>query len=107
MAFTGNEDHQIDLTDASRYTENFRDTIDPSDPDQTIGEYFSKAYLLQLLGQANCVGVRVYYGLNDDGKRALVISGVKANQDDLYNGTLAEHGLTVPPWSGTANPLNS
>jgi hypothetical protein len=36
-----------------------------------------------------------------------VISGVKANEDDLDQGLLAEYGIACPTNCGTSNDLNS
>jgi hypothetical protein len=37
----------------------------------------------------------------------LVVTGVDANKDDLYQGTLAEHADRCPMWCSQGNPLNS
>ncbi len=106
MPFTGNEDHTITLATASQWTRNFRDTIDAA-IDPTIGHYFSKSFIEDILAQQDCVGIRVYHALDEDGKRQLVIAGVKANEDDLEHGILAERALKSPPMQGVQNALNS
>lgn len=105
MPFTGNEDHHIDLETASQWTARYRATINSSD--DTIGEFFGKNYIKNLLDQEDCVGMRVYYSLDENGKKHLIISGVKANEDDLVNGLLAECALKSPPMTGASNALNS
>ena len=104
MAFTGNEDHSITLAKASEWTANYRATINDG---EVIGEYFSKAYLTKILAQENCVGLRIYYSLDGAGDKHLIICGVKANEDDLENGDLAENALKSPPCTGIANSLKS
>jgi hypothetical protein len=106
MAYTGQEDHDIDLQTASRWNKNFRDTIPTSAADQTTGHFFGKDYIQSILDQTDCVGIRVYYALDDDGLREMIICGAKANEDDLYNGILAERAKKSPP-GGASNPLNS
>ena len=104
MAFTGNEEHFISLDTASEWTANYRATIGPG---ETIGEFFGKAWIQEILNQQDCVGIRIYNSIDDSGKKHFIISGVKENEDDLCNGKLAEAGLGSPPFSGVANPLNS
>ena len=106
MAFTGNEDHTITLAAAAAWTKNFRDTL-VAGQDATIGHYFSKSYIEEILAQDDCVGIRIYHALDGDGNRQLVIAGVKSNEDDLGQGIIAEHGLKSPPRGGASNSLNS
>jgi hypothetical protein len=103
MSFTGNENHSISLQDASDLTANFR----TNHPGAIKGFYFSKSAIETILNQTDCVGIRIYYGETIANVPCLVISGVKANMDDLYNGSLAEFGTPCPAFCGTANPLNS
>jgi hypothetical protein len=103
MAFTGNENHDIPLATAAEWTKNYRD----DNPGETKGHFFGKDAITEILGQADCVGIRIYYAINDDGDKQLIVVGVKANQDDLYNGLLAERSYNCPPVCGADNPLNS
>lgn len=104
MSFTGNEDHSISLETASQWTANFRATMQANDK---LAEFFGKDAIQEILDQPNCVGIRIYNSIDDLGVKHFIISGVKANEDDLYNGELAEAGFGSPPFSGAANPLNS
>ena len=104
MAFTGNENHDIDLSVAADWTARYRGTIAAND---TIGEYFGKTALQAILDQEDCVGVRIYFSIDEEDEKHLIICGVKANEDDLYNGLLAENALKSPPMSGASNSLNS
>lgn len=104
MSFTGNENHDIPLSTASQWTKNYRE----ANPSGAVkGHFYGKAAIQAILAQSNCVGVRIYYALDDTGAKKLVLTGVDANENDLYNGVLVERGLDCPPYSGTANPLNS
>ncbi len=106
MAFTGEEDHHIDLQTASEWTANFRATIPASAPDQTLAHFFGKDYIQSILDQTDCVGIRIYYALDENGVRQLVICGAKANEEDMYLGVLAERAGRYPP-HGATSPLNS
>lgn len=105
MPFTGNENHDITLHDAAELTANFRNTH----PGAIKGFYYSKAAISAILSQPDCVGVRIYFGesLSVPTVPCLVIAGVKANEDDIDTGLLAEYGSPCPPHCGTGNPLNS
>ena len=69
MSFNGNEGEFVTLSDASRWTANYRNTIQPGD---VIAEFQGKEKLLELLNQEGCVGIRFYYAINDEGKKVLV-----------------------------------
>jgi hypothetical protein len=104
MSFTGNENHHIGLQDAAKLTANYRQT---SEKDALLASYFSKSALQKVLDQPNCIGIRIYYALSNDGKQEFVISGVNSEENDLYNGELLEYGVGCPPNCSISNPLNS
>lgn len=103
MSFTGEENHEISLAQASTWTKDYRDL----DPKATKGHFFGKNAIQNILNQTDCVGIRIYYGLDGDGAKQLIISGATANEDDLYEGLLAERSRPSPPFGGANNPLNS
>ena len=105
MNFTGNENHEISLNEAAELTQRFRDNLPVID--NTIAEYFGKSALEDLLSQQDCIGIRVYYGIDSDMKKHLVIVGVNEEGNDLYNGALMELGKPCPPICPDSNPLNS
>ena len=84
-------------------TKNYRDTITAG---QTIAHYFGKAAIEAILDQESCVGIRLYYGL-DEGVKQIIAVGVNANENDLYNGLLAERTIQCPQHCSAANPLNA
>jgi len=104
MSFTGTEDHSISLEDASDLTANYRSNHSIF---AIKGFYFSKEAIQDILDQTDCVGIRIYFGEDGSSNPKLVISGVKTNEDDLYNGLLAEYGIPCPTNCGGSNPLNS
>lgn len=104
MTYTGKEDHSISLEDASHLTKNYRDN---NPPDATIAHYFGKDAITAILTQNDCVGIRIYYAQKDDGTKQLVLTGVDASGNDLYNGVLAEKSYLCPSYCAADNPLNS
>jgi hypothetical protein len=105
MIFTGNENHEISLNEAAELTQRFRDNLPVID--NTIAEYFGKSALEDVLSQQDCVGIRVYYGIDSEMKKHLVIVGVNSDGNDLYEGALMEMTIPCPPVCSTSNPLNS
>ena len=104
MAFTGNENQSISLEEAAKLTKNYRDSVSEG---TILSGYFSKSELLKILGQSGSVGMRYYYGRGDDGKAKLVLVGAKSDQDDLFEGEIAEHSIDCPPFCPNPNPLNT
>jgi hypothetical protein len=103
MAFTGQENHNISLADAAAWTKNYR----KANPNAVQGHFFGKDAIAAILAQDSCVGMRIYYALDTAGVKQLIITGVTAEENDLYNGLLAERSIQCPPTCGGGNPLNS
>lgn len=104
MSFNGNEGEFVTLSDASRWTANYRNTIQPGD---TIAFAAGKEKLIELLNQDECLGARIYYGIGDEGQKNLVLVGVDANGDDIENGFILEHLYPCPRLCSKQNNLNS
>lgn len=104
MSFTGKEDHSIPLATAAQWTKNYRDANPAS---ATIAHFFGKDAIQAILDQANCVGIRIYYALDENGAKQLIVVGANAAGDDLYQGLLAERSASCPSNCSSPNPLNS
>ncbi len=104
MAFTGNESHDITLAEASEWTANYRASISTG---ETIAHYFGKTAIQNIMNQSNCVGIRIYYALDNAGAKQIIAVGVNSDGNDLYNGLLAERTIKCPQDCPSANPLNS
>lgn len=103
MAFDGTEGEVVSLNEAAGWTANYRDTIEPGD---IIGHFYGKEKISALLNQTDCVGIRIYHGIDDDGQKNLILVGTNANGDDLTN-IVVERGSPCPPTCSRANSLNS
>jgi hypothetical protein len=103
MGLTGNEPHDITLAEAALMTKNFRDTIVAG---QTIAHAFGKKAIQDILDQVGCTGIRLYYGL-ENGIPQIIVTGLNASGEDLYQGLLAERSVRCPQSCSPSNPLNS
>lgn len=104
MSFTGREDHSITLADAAKLTKKYRGSVPHG---EIKGGFFGKEALLELLNQPDCVGIRYYYGLDEQNTKVMVLVGADANEDDLDKGLIKEASLLCPPRCGSNNLLNS
>lgn len=104
MAFTGKEDHRISLAEAAKLTGNYRKQMSGNN---IKGQFFGRDALKDLLNQDDCVGIRIYNGLGNSGNPCYVLTGVKANGNDIYGGLILEKGLPCPPDCGETNLLNT
>ena len=102
MAFTGDEDHSINLKDAAKLTANYRES---AGAESFLGGYFSKNAILNILNQQSCVGLRIYNATSDTGEPTFVLVGVNSNGDDLTDGGLAEFVSACPPYCPVASEL--
>lgn len=102
MAFNGREGGQITLQVGSDMTERYRD----ENPNELKGHFFGRDILLEILKQEDCMGIRMYYGIDDDGEKALVIVGADSNEDDM-TGLVADLSMPCPNRCGSSNSLNS
>ena len=104
MSFNGDEGTVVTLKEASVWTANYRKNIPVGG---TIAHFVGKNKLNMILQQKDCVGVRIYYGIDEKGNKNLVLVGADANENDLANGVIVEYFPKCPPKCSSANSLNS
>jgi hypothetical protein len=104
MAFNGKERGEISLVTASSWTENYRNQMVNGD---LKGHFFGKERFIAILEQTDCVGIRIYNGIDDNDKPVLIMVGAKANEDDLVDGIILDKATPCPNNCGRANVLNS
>lgn len=103
MSFTGREDHRVTLAEATAWTANYRN----NNPGAVKSHFYGKDAINAILAQTNCVGIRIYHAINDRDEKVLVLVGVKADENDMYDGVMAERGICCPPVCPPSNsPLN-
>lgn len=98
------EEQNIPLPTASVWTANYR-TASPSNT--PIAHFYGKDAIQAILDQEDCTGLRIYYALDNNGKKQLIIVGADDDENDLYEGVIVERGYSCPANCGAENPLNS
>lgn len=101
---TVNDGDFVTLSEGAAYTAAYRDQF-PSMDGVIKGLFVGKNKIDDLLKQENVVGVRIYFGLNDEGLPNLVIVGAKSNGDDVTS-LIVEKLKPCPPVCGGGNALN-
>ncbi len=104
MTFTGNEGAVITLAEGSKMTAAYRATISTGD---TIALAVGKNLVNSILGQTGCMGIRMYFALDEHGNKQLVLVGVDANGDDMTVGVIVDRLFPCPNGCSQKNALNS
>jgi hypothetical protein len=69
---------------AAEFVENYKKNF----PGEREGYVLGRNIIDQILAQPGCVGMRFYYGLNEDGQKTLVYVGMDTNGQDIVTKTV-------------------
>lgn len=81
-----------------------------------ICETFNREYFDGVLGQSGCVGIRIYFGMKENGDVCAVVVGVNSANEDMINGNsgtsksedlIIENGERCPAACPPPSELNS
>lgn len=81
VEFNGTEGDPLDLATAKKWTSNFRKGHE--NPDEILAHYFGTEIIQGILNQSGCVGIRIYYAIDDTGEKKLLLVGVDSNGQNL------------------------
>lgn len=103
--YNGSDGGRIDLTTAKKWAKNFRDA-NPSSQ-EIISHYYGRDTLDQILAQTGCKGIRVYYGINENRQKELLVVGVdnKGNNMLPASSTLAPGDNSIMDNSWPCPPI--
>lgn len=101
MAFNGREGKPIPLGIAKKWTKNYRE----ANEGKTKAIFYGKERIQALLDEPNAMGIRIYFGLDDNKDPQLVlVSATKEGNNILPNeeekdggGTILDDGERCPP----------
>lgn len=96
--------HKISLKEAAKLTSNYR-RRKPANG-LTKGGFFGKVAVQNVLDQPGVVGLRYYFGLDQNDVQVLVMLGVDQFGSEMFYGQLIERSSLCPPFCGAANLLN-
>lgn len=104
MGFNGKEGSEVTLEEASKWTASYRSTIEEGD---VIALFVGKDNLQKILEQEECMGIRFYFGIGDDGVKNLIAVGATRDENDMVDGIIMERFSPCPPVCSAKNSLNS
>lgn len=105
----------INLTEAIQMTSDYRThrraIVDAAKDEEVlpICETFEREHVEAILQQNGCVGLRAYFGVDEDQNVKLVLVGVNSKDEDMYSGTnsLLDRSTRCPDICPPDSPLNS
>ncbi|MCX6197221.1 MAG: hypothetical protein NTY55_11350 [Flavobacteriia bacterium] len=104
MSTTDQMGEFISLQEASEMTARYRATIQPG---ETIAVAGSREIFDQILAQSGCEGLRMYFAIEPDGTKTLVVVGIDSAENDMTKGLIAENFGPCPKRCPQPNALNS
>ncbi|ELR69031.1 hypothetical protein C900_05516 [Fulvivirga imtechensis AK7] len=105
MAFNGKEGKPITLGQAKRWTKRYRD----EHPGEVKAYFFGRDHIEQLLNERSkdgaSKGIRIYFAVDDDGKKRLILVAATENQNNILPtdegkdapATIIDDGSGCPP----------
>lgn len=102
MAFDGTEGSAITLAEGAALTKEHR----LRNPTALKGRFFGKEILKEVLDQEGCMGIRIYFGQDEDGNRQLVAVGADASENDMLD-LVIDNSVPCPNFCSSPNSLNS
>lgn len=102
MAFNGTEGGAISIAQGAELTSKYRD----ENPEGIKARFFGRDILNEILEQEGCMGIRMYYGIDEKGHKQLVLVGADSAENDMLD-LVADLSLPCPSRCSDSNPLNS
>lgn len=102
MAFDGTEGEEISLNSASAMTAEYR----RNNQNGTLAHFFGRDIINRILEQEGCMGIRLYYGADEDGNQQIVMVGADGNENDMTD-LVADLSHPCPNACSNSNELNS
>jgi hypothetical protein len=95
--YNGSGGAPIDLDTAKKWVANYRST----NPGQIEAHFFGAQIINQILSEHDCMGIRIYYGIDDAGAKQVLLVGVDSNGNNLLptgsNNIIADFSWPCPP----------
>ncbi|MHC5310945.1 hypothetical protein ACYSNM_12945 [Myroides sp. LJL116] len=102
MEITSKSGEVITLEKAIKYVSLFQE----KNPEAIKSYFVGVEKLQELLKQDNCIGMRIYPGINEQtDKTNLVLVGVDTRGNDISEGVILEELIICPPFCSVENSL--
>jgi hypothetical protein len=76
--FTGKEGKIMPETLLKKWIQQHQDL------QETRAHFFGKEIIMKFLNQPGCVGIRIHYAIDDNGKKQLILIGTNEKGQDLW-----------------------
>ena len=83
--FTGKEGGPIDQNKMNLWMTNYQSQQQSANPGKTIikGHFYGSEKIKELLEEKDAVGIRIYYGVDENGSDTLMLVAVRADGSDI------------------------
>lgn len=98
---TGDEADEFDLSTAEEWCANYR----TANPTGIKAHFFGSRIIMRILGQSECVGIRIYYAMDEYDVQWLILVGVRPDGTDMTEGIIGETSLPCPAMCDTTSRL--
>jgi hypothetical protein len=95
ILYTGKEHHVISLEKAKQLTRNFQIVAKPG---ELAAGYLGRNIFEKILYQEQCVGIRIYNAISENGSPTFVLVGVDTSGNDIIYGPIGDEIYPCPPW---------
>ncbi len=92
----------IPLATAATWTASFR----AANPTAIKAQFFGSNIINSILGQTDCIGIRMYQAINDSNEATIILVGVDSNTQDMTAGIVADFSSPCPQYCATGSVLN-
>ena len=99
--FNGNEPHEVPADRGKGYIRAWRAQNEGA---RIRAHFFGRDVLAKMLAEPNVVGLRLHHARGEQGDETVVITGVDAAGNDLWEGTIAEQSYPCPPYCPKSDP---
>lgn len=104
--FNGSEGDIIPIEQAVQWTSNYCKQAETDEGKLlTQAHFYGREILQKLLDQEGCMGIRMYYGIDEEGQKQLILVGADADGNDLEE-MVVDHSSICPPDCATTGRLN-
>jgi hypothetical protein len=77
--FNGTEGKPIPQETAKQWSENYQ----KKNPGETKSHFFGRDIIEKILAEDGCMGIRIYYALDDNGQKQLLLVGADSEGNNL------------------------